>query len=161
MDNATSSAAAWRAAAKTKDLSAGEPLTLPSGAVVLVRRPPLSEWIAQGRLPQAFAQMVLARETASPAQPPSVADVLALGRFVYALVVATVLQPQIVRDSPAEGEIAYDEVPCADIDAILAYANRSTEVAALGEFHRVGESSGAGADGAPVRPAAERDGGAE
>ena len=157
MEPTQPTAAAWRQAAAAADQADAKPLELPSGMTILARRPPLQEWILQGRLPSAFAAIVLAQRGGEPQAPPSAEEVLAMGRFVFAMVRATVVSPRIVEAPASEAEIAYADIPAPDVDAIMAFALRSQEVAALEEFRGGRAPAAARGHRAPVWRAPKRD----
>ena len=157
---AVTTAAAWRQAAqKTKQVGA-EQLELPSGAIVMARRPGIETWLLRGRIPERLSGIVLALTGDEQQRRPLTMDEQAeLGRFNREVVVATVVSPRVVEGAAGDGEISYAEIPDVDAEYILAWAQRGAEVASLESFRERAGLSAAGTGGEDVRAAAEPDAG--
>lgn len=153
------SAAAWRQAAANKQRDS-EPLQLPSGMRVRVRRPDISLWLVHGKMPDAFQRLILAQSSDEPAAALTTEDIIELGRFTVALVTSAVIEPRIVRGAPQAGEIGYAEIPEDDITFIVSWVQRLPEVADLTPFRSGPAVAATGNHSDAVRPAAEQHAGA-
>jgi hypothetical protein len=155
----TTTAAAWRQAAQKTKQTGAEQLELPSGAVVMARRPGLETWMLRGRIPERLSGIVLALTGEGERRQLTVEEQAELGRFNREVVIATVVSPQVVEGAAGEGEISYGEIPDVDAEYLLAWAQRGAEVASLETFRERAGLSSAGPGGQDVRPEAEPDAG--
>lgn len=102
-----SKAAEYRAARKEKQQPTAE-LTLPSGAVFTVRRPPLEVWMAGGRIPQSFLKASIEPSGAGAMTADDTVDVIC---FLREAITYAVVEPRLVAGTTAE-----DELDPADLD---------------------------------------------
>lgn len=122
------SAAAWKKA------KVHEGVTLPSGAVVDITVPNLSQLIAGGQLPNSLidAAMQLDNSDDEKVDPKRRLDPQVLKDtwdFVKFVVPLTVAKPQITSDD-------VDDIPIEDAEMITSFATRRNDIDALG--HHLG-----------------------
>lgn len=134
-----SRAEAWREKARTAAIAAAVELELPSGAVILARRPGLAQLAEWRRLPLGLVP----GEQTEPSDD-QVAETMA---FLREMLVWCVLDPRIPEEMDPR------EIPEEDWTFIVRWAMRLEEVAALQGFRGERADGGAGGDGADVRSA--------
>jgi hypothetical protein len=145
-------------------------LTLPSGMVVKVRRPPITLWVAQKRVPERLFNNAL-RVTANGAPRDIDGDAFAeLMGFALEVARAALVWPKCVDDPDpeAEDEVSAGDIPPRDLIVLAGWAVGSVSVEtesgevsadALDSFRGEPGVSGSGDDGGKVPPEAERDAG--
>lgn len=107
--------------------AATEELTLPSGFVVDVRRPPLTAWMMNGRVPERLLASAMGGDKAKAGQSLETmkdGEMLQMLKFVRDVVVATVISPRIVVGAApdAEDEIDPSRIPEGDFYAVFNWA---------------------------------------
>lgn len=121
------SASAWKKA------KVHEGVTLPSGAVVDISVPNLSQLIASGQLPNALvdAAMKLDSERQQDEKPAKLDPELLRDtwEFVKFIVPLTVHKPSITSDD-------VDDIPIEDAEMITSFATRRNDIDAIG--HHLG-----------------------
>jgi len=91
-------------------------LTLPSGAVFKVRRPPLQVWIAAGKVPQSFLRAIIEAQDAGPnADLNFTADETAGAlEFVRTAILYAVVEPKLVVGASKSDELDPSELDPED-----------------------------------------------
>ena len=89
-------------------------LTLPSGAVFVVQRPPIEVWIAAGKVPQSLLKMAMGDGSSSSpiVEALSGDEVLASVEFTRDAILHAVVEPRLV----VEATINSDELDPCEID---------------------------------------------
>lgn len=143
MEQKISSAEEFRRAAAARARQQAQPLTLPSGLVVLARRlDPMWYIETLGRLPQDVAAKIAPQENSGPLSPES----LTCGaQDLIRLVQAIVIEPRLSL-APGADEISPHDISDEDLAAILAYGRGETPLARF---------PGAGAGSRPAAPGAD------
>jgi len=142
----------WRGRGRAQALEQAVKLELPSGMVVLARRPDpflLASW---GRLPLGLA----AAARGEPAAAITDEEARGMADFMRDLLVSVCIEPR-VSVNPGNDEIHPREIPEADWIYLVKWAMRAEEARALEGFRRDRADAGPGGDGedvrgAPVRP---------
>ena len=121
------SAQAWGVApGASTSASPVEELILPSGFVVDVRRPSLTVWLMNGRVPETFLLAAMDKDggSADPTANLEGDDLIKALSFIRDVVVETCVAPRIVVGAAAgsEDEIDPARIPEADFFAIFTYA---------------------------------------
>ena len=146
-------------------------LTLPSGAVFTVQRPPLAVWIANGKLPQSLARQVAASAMGGVKPDLSADDTLDIMAFLRDAVIWSSVEPKIFPDTTvvADEELTVGELEPEDFEFLCQWVltgARALPVAVKGgevtqdglEAFRAPERgpgfADVGTDGAEVRTAA-------
>lgn len=148
----------WRTASRKARAASAEPLTLPSGAIILAARPAPMEWILAGRVPQRLLAAALdesdhPRDGRRRARLPSAnagngdpasasrsrgkrfkqPDVAMTREDVLDLArfAAHIVRASVVRPAIGDGpgEIALDEIPLEDRAFIFEWACRAADTA--------------------------------
>lgn len=149
-------------------------MTLPSGLVVLLRRPPLAKWIAAGEIPESFfaaaSAALAAANGGEPKQSEGTADVTMEEAMSLGLKIAEAafVWPKLVKgaaeDSP--DEMDPETLHMADVFVITNWALRGSpglpvpaaggglSVEALRSFRSDENVPGDSGDGGEVRPEA-------
>jgi hypothetical protein len=140
-------------------------VSLPSGVTVKARRPQLSLWISQGRLPERL--FIDALRVAANGGPKTLdGDELAdLMKFALALAKECMVSPRVVDEADPEkdDEVSAGDIPAGDLIRFAMWAVSGAGVStttgevsadALASFREDDGVSGAGADGRAVQPAA-------
>jgi len=147
-------ASEWKAAGRRAAEEESVELALPSGMVLLARRPDPVQVAMWGQLPLSLASVVgrAAGAEAAPS-PEDVMQSLALSRD---LLVYCCVRPRISQAPQDEDEIHPRDLPMEDVLYILRWARREAETGKLVSFRGGRTTAGAGGDGEDVRAAAER-----
>ena len=127
---APTSADEWRKRASELALSKTTNLELPSGATVLVRRPPLTAWLRNGRLPESLTRLIVKASQDSTAELQAKLtgttmtgdEQLAMIKFMQDLVLYAVVRPKLVMGvSMSPDEIGVAEIPEEDSDFLFSW----------------------------------------
>lgn len=137
-----SKAQEWRDKAAEAARREAVDLTLPSGMVILARRPSVAEVAMWGGLPLSLAA---AAQQGKGAPEPSAQEVLDVFEFARTVLLATVIEPRISLAPSGPDEIHPREISGPDLDFILAWAQRAEEARNLESFR--GQRSDAGGGG--------------
>lgn len=114
----TKSKAAWKKRAVHKDI------TLPSGAVIDITLPNLPKLIKGGQVPNPLVDAAVGTNAMS--RKPTREDVENMWDFLVWLIPTMVVSPEITgEDVP--------DLPVEDIEKLLAFANRSDDIDAVGK----------------------------
>jgi hypothetical protein len=144
----------WKARAAEHARAEAEELPLPSGMVILARRPDGAQLAVWGHLPmQLAAAAVKAGETLPILTPDQTMDLL---RFYRELLTYCLVDPRISL-TPGENEIHPRDVCAGDWDFIVRWAMRFEEGRNLEGFRGERPGTGAGGGGADVGTAAVND----
>ena len=121
------SAAEWKRAAQSTAEAVAQ-LTLPSGFVVDVRRPPLATWLMSGRVPETFISEAIGAGGKGETAEASVArlegaELMQMLVFVRDVVAAAVVRPRIVVGAAedSDDEIDPSAIPEADFFHVFAW----------------------------------------
>lgn len=96
-------------------------LTLPSGEVFTVRRPPLQVWVAAGKIPQSFLRKMGGDAGAISAAQLSDAETLAAIEFVRDAIVYACVSPKLVIGGTGEDELDPSELDPADFEFLTGW----------------------------------------
>jgi hypothetical protein len=125
-----SSATEWRAKADAQREAQAVPLELPSGATVMVSRPPIALWVAHGRIPQTLTEDLHRVFVETEGDPDEVEEAFeeigekrsgAILVFMRDAVKAACVKPRIVETPASEEEISPADIPLEDFSAIFAW----------------------------------------
>jgi len=107
---------------KSKNILTAE-VTLPSGAVFVLRRPPLQTWIAAGKIPQSFVRQMLAQgQGSSTALDLSPDETLAGVSFVRDAILYAVVSPALkVGAGPDDDELDPSELDPDDFEFLMQW----------------------------------------
>ncbi len=154
-------ASEYRKLAKASDTDGVFDLTLPSGAVFKVKRPPSQQWILAGRLPSSLAEKLTgiqdssggvdlerAQKTLSPG------ETIKMLEFGRDLLLYAVVEPKISIDPQGEEEIAPEDILPEDFNFLYQWAMSGGEEAkVLENFREEGQRAPvAGDDGEQLPP---------
>jgi len=148
-------------------------ITLPSGAVFKMRRPPLDVWIAAGRVPQSFLRAMLqAQEGGAAADvnltPDETIDGLA---FVTEAVIYACVEPRVALNPDSDDVLDLAEIDSEDFQFLTQWILQGSpgvpvktktgeaQVENLQRFRQKrpgGGTAGDSVDGGEVREEAER-----
>lgn len=103
-----------------------EGVTLPSGAVVDIRLPNLSQLIKSGEIPNELVDDALEQRNEKKITRETLLKTWEFTRFI---VPRTVVSPEI-------GEDDVDDLPIQDVEMIASFAGRGTDIDAVG--HQLG-----------------------
>lgn len=117
------STAAWKKA------RVHEGVTLPSGAVVDINVPNLSQLIASGQLPNTLIDSAMKHDSAEDGKPLDPQVLKDTWDFVKFIVPLTVAKPTITADD-------VDDIPVEDAEMITSFATRRNDIDAIG--HHLG-----------------------
>jgi hypothetical protein len=141
----------WREKARAAALAAAEELRLPSGAVILARRPDPVQLAAWGRLPMLLANAAHGQEPAARVSTEEMAEIAGLYRDLLSY---CCVEPRISTDPKGDDEIHPREIPEGDWTFIIHWALRVPEARALESFRGGRSDDGDRGDGQGVRAAA-------
>jgi hypothetical protein len=151
MDKATE----WEAKDRETALAEAEPLTLPSGMVILARRPDPVQLVAWNKLPLILAGAAGGDTGTTAAAPTDEQQMVEVAGFYRDLLVYCCVDPQVSL-VPGPGKILPVKIPKQDWTFIVNWAMRSREAAALRSFRDGRTDGGGGGDGEGVwSPAVE------
>lgn len=142
----TTSASEWAKKGQEAAPAAAVELTLPSGAVILARRPDPVQLASWGYLPLGLVQ--------TDGQKASAADLARYAAFMRDVLQYCCVQPRVSLDPQGPEEIAPGQIPDGDWQFIVKWATRQQEVEALRRFHG-GRDAGAGDRGGRADVAGE------
>jgi len=166
----------YRKKAKRAEVTAE--ITLPSGAVFTMRRPPLDVWIAAGKVPQSFLRAMLqAQEGGASAEinlsPDETIDGLA---FVTEAIIYACVEPKVALNSESNDVLDLAEIESDDFKFLTNWVQTGApgvpvktkqgwevQVNDLNRFRQKrpgGVNLSLGVDGDEVREEAERFAGA-
>lgn len=151
-------------------------ITLPSGAVFKMRRPPLDVWIAAGRVPQSFLRAMLQAQDGAAADvnltPDETIDGLA---FVTEAVIYACVEPRVGLNPDSDDVLDLAEIDSEDFQFLTQWILQGSpgvpvktktgeaQVENLQRFRQKrpgGGTAGDSVDGGEVREEAERFAGA-
>lgn len=141
-----SKAQQWRDRAAEAARQEAVELTLPSGMVILARRPSLAEVAMWGGLPLSLA----AAQQGKSAPELSAQEVLGVFEFARTVLLNTVIEPRISLTPSGPDEIHPREISGPDLDFVLAWAQRGEEARNLESFRGQRTDAGGGSDGESV-----------
>ena len=150
-------------------------LTLPSGLVVTLQRPPLQVWMLAGKIPQSFVKQLLDGKGELP-EEQSAEDTLAGIKFVREAILYAFVSPKLVIDADPNSETELDPADLDPQDFLflsrwvmtgspeVPVATKGGEIplASLNRFRQKRPGGGfadTGIDGEQVRAATEPDAG--
>jgi len=145
MDKATE----WMEKERETALAEAVELTLPSGMVILARRPDPVQLVAWNKLPLMLAGAA-AGETDAIATATDEQQMVQVAGFYRDVLVYCCVDPQVSL-TPQAGEIHPKMIPHADWTFILNWAMRVKEAEALRSFRGERTDGGSGGDGEGVR----------
>ncbi len=131
------------AAAYRKNQS--ETVTLPSGSVALLRRPPLQIWASTGRFPQRLLAVAMEEygkssdlpvaeaETAKALATINTEDKFAMLKFMVDVVVYAFVEPRLVEGGSGENELDPGELAPADFNFVFQWATRGDQAQVAGK----------------------------
>ena len=131
------------AAAYRKNQS--ETVTLPSGSVALLRRPPLQIWASTGKFPQrllAVAMTEYAKNSDLPAAEVETAKVLstintedkfAMLKFMVDVVLYAFVEPRLVEGGTGDNELDPGELAPGDFNFVFKWATRGNQAQVAGK----------------------------
>lgn len=123
----------------------GEPVHLPSGATVLLRRPPLKTWMANGRMPQSLLNAAIqaradAGDDVTVVHQKTMEAVLEDNqkaieayKFMLEIVTYSMVQPALVEVVAGPNQIAMDELADDDFTHIVKWATRQLPEIVVGQ----------------------------
>ncbi len=120
-------------------------LALPSGMVILARRPGLLQLAGWDRMPLGLAGAA----AGGPAEQVSAEKAIELAAFLRDLLVYVCVDPRVSL-TPGEDEIHPKDIPQQDWTYILNWAMRVEEARSLEGFRRQRADAGGGGDGEAV-----------
>lgn len=153
-------------------------ITLPSGAVFTMRRPPLDLWIASGKVPQSFLRAMLQAQEAGPNADVNLsADETIDGlTFVTESVIYACVEPRVALNPESDDVLDLAELDTDDFQFLTGWVQQGcpgvpvrtksggeVQVESLQRFRQKrpgGSAAGDIADGGEVRAEAERFAGA-
>jgi hypothetical protein len=159
---------------RRQQAQASEPtaeLTLPSGAVFVVRRPPIQVWITAGKIPQSFLAQLLDAKRDGQAESLPEAETLAAVGFLRDALVYAVVEPRLRIGATGDDELDPSDLSPEDFEFLTGWImagspgvpvpTKGGEVSteSLSRFRQKqpgGRAAGAGADGAEVQQQAEQ-----
>ena len=152
----------WRQKSRAAAVDEAAPLELPSGMVIMARRPGPALLAGYGRLPLGLA--AAASEFEATGDGEGAVDAVSSAEFIRDLLLYCVVDPAISLH-PRAGEIHPREIPDADLKYILHWAFRGEEAASLETFRTKPDDGRAGHNrlevpGAAVDTAGDRGPGA-
>lgn len=147
-------AAEWRRRSQERTKAAAQPLSLPSGMVVLARRPGAAFLASMGRLPLTLAGSLTGREQGE-GEDAAGAAVMEGAAFLRELLAYVVVSPRISLEG-GEDTIHPREIPDEDLTFLIRWAQRREEAESLETFRGGAEHGSAGGHGADVAVPAER-----
>lgn len=108
---------------KVKQAEVTAEITLPSGAVFTMRRPPLDLWIAAGKVPQSFLRVMLQAQEAGPSAdvnltPDETIDGLT---FVTEAVIYACVEPKVALGSTAPDVLDLSELDPEDFQFLTTW----------------------------------------
>lgn len=171
MDTNTGRALAWRNQAKSQQANQPTELSLPSGARVLVRRPPVVAWMHAGRLPQTLVSVLLKAGSGQNPQKNLLSEMndtqfMEAMTFMADAVREAVIEPRIVvkADPDNPDEIGLEEIPDEDFNFLFewimsgAVQTNGGEVSTgeLANFPPDRARDSAGANSGEIQPTAEQ-----
>lgn len=128
-----------------------EEVTLPSEAVVLLRRPPLQLWLKQGRFPQALLNAAIStlqtKEDREKAEAEAVAKLMAeddgfnrfeLLKFMVDVVHYAFVEPRLVEGGTGDDEMDPAELDPLDFNYAFQWATRTLPEQMVGKDLTVG-----------------------
>lgn len=149
-------------------------ITLPSGAVFTMRRPPLDLWIASGKVPQSFLRTMLQAQEAGPnAEVNLSADETIDGlAFVTESVIYACVEPRVALNPESDDVLGLSEMDTDDFQFLTAWVQQGcpgipvrtksggeVQVDNLQRFRQKrpgGGAAGNSSDGGEVREETER-----
>lgn len=134
-----SRATEWRDKSRETAHEGAVELELPSGMVILARRPNPLQLAAWGKLPYALATAAAGDAEPRPAESGlDTAKVLELVQFYRDVLVYVCVDPRVSLDPRGPDEIHPREIPERDWTFIMSWAARAEEARALTAFRGVG-----------------------
>lgn len=127
---------------------ASELVELPSGNTARLRKPSLLTMMRQGQIPNhlSMAAVTAATGEASP-------DYARTAELIEFMVIAAFVEPEVVADSPGEGQLSIDQVSDQDKTFVMGWVQ--SEARAVESFRDDGSGVAGGGDGGDVRDQAE------
>lgn len=98
---------------KAEQSKLGELIKLPSGFVVRVKEPDLSEMISSGYLPSDLIEIALGQQETGN-KKANAADVPKFFEFMKKMVLYSIQEPKVVEKDPKENEILYTDLSNED-----------------------------------------------
>lgn len=123
----------------------GEQVELPSGAVVLLRRPPLKSWMANGRMPQSLLNaaitaradagndLTLTHQKTMEAVLEDNQKTIEAYKFMLEIVTYSMVQPELVEVVTGPNQLAMDELADEDFTYIVKWATRQLPEMIVGQ----------------------------
>jgi hypothetical protein len=98
-------------------------ITLPSGAIFKMRRPPLHVWMAAGRMPQHFLRAMLEQQNASPGSAVAMtADETLEGlQFISDCIIHACVEPRVAITPEFEDVLALSEIDPDDFQFLTQW----------------------------------------
>lgn len=127
--------------------AAAQEVTLPSGAVFLLRRPSLEVWTISGELPLSVTVAMQRAQRLGQSEQEAFAslseeDQMKALEFSRKLVCWICVDPKVVQEDPADDEICLHDLEKEDMTFLAQWANSGGGVSAEAEKFRGGSGQG-------------------
>jgi len=156
MDSNITSAAGWA----KKNTGIVEEVRLPSGAIIKVRRTPISALLMADLMPLSLLSSQPEKEADTAMSQSDNMAVVKGFKKITRLIVKSVISPKIVFDrEPENHEISADDIPAEDMEFLMGFVLRTEEAEALKDFREERPVIDAGQPMQTLQPVASTNGG--